>query len=33
LLVALALMIIPFVILGFLIKLLPPWHKEELAGG
>jgi formate-dependent nitrite reductase membrane component NrfD len=33
LLVALALLIIPFVILAILIKLLPPWKKEELAGG
>jgi Ni/Fe-hydrogenase subunit HybB-like protein len=32
-LVALALLIIPFVILAVLIKLLPPWKKEELAGG
>ena len=31
-LVALALLIIPFVILSFLINLLPPWKKEELAG-
>jgi len=31
-LVALALLIIPFVILSILIKLLPPWKKEELAG-
>ena len=31
-LVALALLIIPFVILTILIKLLPPWKKEELAG-
>jgi len=31
-LVALALLIIPFVILAALIKLLPPWKKEELAG-
>ena len=31
-LVALALLIIPFVVLSFLIKLLPPWKKEELAG-
>jgi len=31
-LVALALLIIPFVILAILIKLLPPWKKEELAG-
>ena len=30
-LVALALLIIPFVILAILIKLLPPWKKEELA--
>ena len=30
-LVALALLIIPFVILAVLIKLLPPWKKEELA--
>ncbi|MBU2598959.1 MAG: polysulfide reductase NrfD [Actinobacteria bacterium] len=33
LLVSLALLIIPFVILAILIKLLPPWKKEELAGG
>ena len=31
-LVALALLIIPFVILSVLINLLPPWKKEELAG-
>jgi len=31
-LVALALLIVPFVILAILIKLLPPWKKEELAG-
>ncbi|MDP2268633.1 MAG: NrfD/PsrC family molybdoenzyme membrane anchor subunit [Deltaproteobacteria bacterium] len=31
-LVALALLIIPFVVLSMLIKLLPPWKKEELAG-
>ena len=31
-LVALALLIILFVILAILIKLLPPWKKEELAG-
>jgi predicted membrane protein len=31
LLVALALLIIPFIILSVLIKLLPPWKKEELA--
>ena len=31
LLMALALLIIPFVILSLLIKLLPPWKKEELA--
>ncbi|PIV05674.1 MAG: polysulfide reductase [Syntrophobacterales bacterium CG_4_8_14_3_um_filter_58_8] len=31
-LVALALLIIPFVILSILIKLLPPWEKGELAG-
>jgi Ni/Fe-hydrogenase subunit HybB-like protein len=31
-LVALALLIIPFVVLAMLIKLLPPWKKEELAG-
>lgn len=30
-LVALVLLIIPFVILSILIKLLPPWKKEELA--
>ncbi|MHB8830143.1 MAG: NrfD/PsrC family molybdoenzyme membrane anchor subunit, partial [Syntrophales bacterium] len=29
-LVALALLIIPFVILSILLKLLPPWKKEEL---
>ena len=29
-LVALALLIIPFVVLAILIKLLPPWKKEEL---
>ncbi|OGP84152.1 MAG: polysulfide reductase [Deltaproteobacteria bacterium RBG_16_58_17] len=33
LLVSLALLIIPFVVLAILIKLLPPWKKEELAGG
>jgi Ni/Fe-hydrogenase subunit HybB-like protein len=32
LLVALALLILPFVILSLLIKLLPPWKREELAG-
>jgi predicted membrane protein len=32
-LVALALLIVPFVILAILIKLLPPWKKEELARG
>ncbi|MBM4312970.1 MAG: polysulfide reductase [Deltaproteobacteria bacterium] len=32
LLVALVLLIAPFVILAVLIKLLPPWKKEELAG-
>ncbi|MEK7374447.1 MAG: NrfD/PsrC family molybdoenzyme membrane anchor subunit [Thermodesulfobacteriota bacterium] len=32
LLVSLALLIIPFVVLAILIKLLPPWKKEELAG-
>ncbi len=32
LLVALVLLIIPFVVLTILIKLLPPWRKEELAG-
>ena len=32
LLVALTLLIIPFVILSILIKLLPPWRGEELAG-
>ncbi|MBW6486103.1 MAG: polysulfide reductase NrfD [Syntrophobacterales bacterium] len=31
-LVALVLLIIPFVILSILIKLLPPWKKEELTG-
>ena len=31
-LVALVLLIIPFVILSILIKLLPPWKMEELAG-
>lgn len=31
-LVALVLLIVPFVILAMLIKLLPPWKKEELAG-
>jgi len=31
-LVALTLLILPFVILSILIKLLPPWKKEELAG-
>jgi len=31
-LVALALLIVPFVILAILIKLLPPWKREELAG-
>jgi len=31
-LVALALLIIPFVILAILIKLLPPWKNGELAG-
>src|SRR3989339_660659 len=30
-LVALVLLIVPFVILAILIKLLPPWKKEELA--
>jgi Ni/Fe-hydrogenase subunit HybB-like protein len=30
--VALALLIAPFVILSILIKLLPPWKKEDLAG-
>ena len=33
LLVALALLIIPFIVLAILIKILPPWKKEELAGG
>jgi Ni/Fe-hydrogenase subunit HybB-like protein len=33
LLVALVLLILPFVILAVLIKLLPPWKKEELAPG
>jgi Ni/Fe-hydrogenase subunit HybB-like protein len=32
-LVALALLIVPFIILSVLIKLLPPWKKEELAAG
>jgi Ni/Fe-hydrogenase subunit HybB-like protein len=32
LLVALALLIIPFVVLTILMNLLPPWKKEELAG-
>jgi Ni/Fe-hydrogenase subunit HybB-like protein len=32
LLVALVLLIAPFVVLAVLIKLLPPWKKEELAG-
>jgi hypothetical protein len=31
-LVALVLLIVPFVILSALIRLLPPWKKEELAG-
>jgi len=31
-LVALALLIIPFIILSVLIKFLPPWKKEELVG-
>ena len=31
-LLALVLLIIPFVILSLLIKLLPPWNKEELEG-
>ena len=31
-LVALTLLILPFVILSILIKLLPPWKREELAG-
>ena len=31
-LVALALLIIPFIALSVLIKLLPPWKKEEIAG-
>ncbi|MHB8909445.1 MAG: NrfD/PsrC family molybdoenzyme membrane anchor subunit [Syntrophales bacterium] len=31
-LVALALLIIPFIILAILIKLLPPWKKGEIAG-
>jgi Ni/Fe-hydrogenase subunit HybB-like protein len=31
-LVALALLIIPFIVLSVLIKLLPPWKKEEIAG-
>ena len=30
-LVALALLIIPFIVLAILIKILPPWKKEELA--
>ncbi|EKD36762.1 MAG: hypothetical protein ACD_75C01381G0003 [uncultured bacterium] len=32
-LVALALLIIPFVVLTILMNLLPPWKKEELTGG
>jgi len=32
LLVALALLIIPFVVLAVLMRILPPWKKEELAG-
>jgi predicted membrane protein len=32
-LVALVLLIFPFIILSALIKLLPPWKKEELAAG
>jgi len=32
LLVAVVLLIVPFVILAVLINLLPPWKKEELAG-
>ena len=31
-LVSLALLIIPFIVLAILIKILPPWKKEELAG-
>jgi Ni/Fe-hydrogenase subunit HybB-like protein len=31
-LVALTLLIVPFVVLAILINLLPPWKKEELAG-
>ena len=31
-LVALVLLIVPFIILSLLIKFLPPWKKEELAG-
>ena len=31
-LVALTLLIVPFIILSVLIKFLPPWKKEELAG-
>ena len=31
-LVALALLIIPFIVLAILIKILPPWKKEELSG-
>jgi Ni/Fe-hydrogenase subunit HybB-like protein len=31
-LVALALLIIPLIVLSILIRLLPPWKKEELAG-
>ncbi|HLA26770.1 MAG TPA: NrfD/PsrC family molybdoenzyme membrane anchor subunit [Syntrophales bacterium] len=31
-LVALALLIAPFIVLAILIKILPPWKKEELAG-
>ena len=31
-LVSLALLIIPFIVLAILIKILPPWKKEELSG-
>lgn len=31
-LVALALLIIPFIVLAILMRILPPWKKEELAG-
>jgi Ni/Fe-hydrogenase subunit HybB-like protein len=32
LLVALVLLILPFIVLALLLKILPPWKKEELAG-